>query len=110
MVGCTHMKVCVFSLMEKLNTEIMAYIEVNIDPCEYIDACSEREIQKLISELDDRGYLEQDEETEKFCDLNSLGSFDQNELIEDMCAINDNFYQLSPQDIETIKNIAKRFR
>lgn len=86
----------------------MPYIDVNIDPAEFVAECSKREIEELISELDDGGYLNNYAITG--CDLDSQGSFEQNEMIDDMVAINANYYQLSSEEIETIKTIAKRFR
>jgi|LauGreDrversion4_2_1035121.scaffolds.fasta_scaffold154268_1 hypothetical protein len=79
---------------------------VDVDVFEFIDECSKSEINDLIDDLIDRGYLTKNSK--------GIGKPPQYSLIEethrDYCDVLANSYhRMSKEEEETIANIAKKY-
>ena len=84
--------------MANFTTEGEDYMD--IEPFEYINECSSREIQELISELKRFGYLKKDVE-----DKNTVPNYQWYQMVE---KLKDNRHQLSVEEESIIMNIAKK--
>lgn len=63
--------------------------DIDIDPDDFISACSEREITELVKELRDQGYIK----PEDMMDSNGLGNF------------NDEVYQVSLSTLSRCRHL-----
>jgi transcription initiation factor IIE alpha subunit len=81
--------------------ELQSYIDV--DPSEFISACSKREIKKLIEILTDDGHIDYGRITSENQNL-----FDKN-WEEALYKLNGNRLRLTIEEEETILKISKKF-
>lgn len=77
--------------------------EIDVDVHEFLDSCSNREIVDLIKELKDRRYLDTIGADAENRSLSQI--FHEDALLK----LQNSFYQLSNEEIETIQNIAKKY-
>jgi len=82
------------------------YKEVDIDIEDFIDECSDREIEKLIEILVEEGKLPNTKT--KFNNVQKL-SINEILWLETISKIENNRLGMTIEEIETIENIAKRF-
>jgi len=83
--------------------EFESYID--IEPYEFIDNCSEREIQELIESLVDSGYISRTSISTPD-DKKSVLDLEWGEIMDKLI---ENRVMLSNEEEEIIRNISKRF-
>lgn len=84
--------------------EFSTYVEV--EPYEFINECSKSEINELIDELIDRGYLTSNSKGSGKPNQYSLGE----ETHRGYCdSLANSYHRMSKEDEETIMNIAKKY-
>ncbi len=83
--------------------EFESYID--IEPYEFIDNCSEREIQELIESLVDSGYISRTSISTPD-DKKSVLDLEWDEIMDKLI---ENRVMLSNEEEEIIRNISKRF-
>ena len=77
---------------------------VDIDPSDYVDACSDSEIEDLIECLIDYDYLKNT--TKKVDEQESVMEWEFNQIIE---KITSNYIRLTSEEEEMLRKIASRF-
>ena len=83
--------------------EFSTYID--IDPSEYVDECSKSEIKELIDELVIHGYINQ---SDSLIDKEKI-SLMELEFHERLDKLKSKYYNLSPEDEESLKNIFLKY-
>jgi hypothetical protein len=83
--------------------EFSTYID--IDPSEYVDECSKSEIKGLIDELVIHGYINQ---SDSLIDKEKISLMEQ-EFHEKLDKLKSKYYNLSPEDEETLKNLFLKY-
>ena len=83
--------------------EFSTYID--IDPSEYVDECSKSEIKELIDELVIHGYINQ---SDSLIDKEKISLMEQ-EFHEKLDKLKSKYYNLSPEDEESLKNIFLKY-
>jgi hypothetical protein len=76
-------------------------VDIKITPEEFVDHCSEKEIEKLIDELRSGGYLEEDE----ILSTHPIA----NEFYQNIDKIKRNRLVLTAEEDEILRKIASRF-
>jgi hypothetical protein len=76
--------------------------DLDISPSDFVDACSNREINQLIEILIEDGYISK----ESF--LNSEGTYDDTSYTEALVKLGDSRLRLTNEEEEIIKKIANR--
>jgi hypothetical protein len=83
--------------------EFSTYID--IEPSEYVDECSKSDIKELIEELVFHGYINK---SDSLIDKEKISLMEQ-EFHEKLDKLKSKYYNLSPEDEETLKNIFLRY-
>jgi hypothetical protein len=80
--------------------------ELDIDVDEFVDSCSNLEIKELILKLKKRGYLDSSNGIVTDTEDRNLGQIFYDQALS---KLQNSYYQLSNEDIETIAAIAKKY-
>jgi hypothetical protein len=80
-------------------------IDVNIEIDEFVDSCSDREIQLLINYLGEMGHLG----NHKVKDDSKMTA-NEIEFTEKMSLLSDRYYQMSSEDTELLETIYNKYR
>jgi hypothetical protein len=83
--------------------EFSTYID--IDPSEYVDECSKSDIKELIEELVFHGYINK---SDSLIDKEKISLMEQ-EFHEKLDNLKSKYYNLSPEDEETLKTLFLRY-
>jgi len=78
--------------------------DVDIDPSEFIESCSDKEIDKIIKYLAKNKYIS-DENFEE----SKMGIWE-SEFIEQLNIIKKNYYNLSKDNLNTIEEIYTKYK
>jgi hypothetical protein len=83
--------------------EFSTYID--IEPSEYVDECSQSDIKELIEELVFHGYINK---SDSLIDKEKNSLMEQ-EFRENLDNLKSKYYNLSPEDEETLKNLFLKY-
>ena len=83
--------------------EFSTYID--IEPSEYVDECSQSDIKELIEELVFHGYINK---SDSLIDKEKISLMEQ-EFHEKLDKLKSKYYNLSPEDEETLKNLFLKY-
>ena len=83
--------------------EFSTYID--IEPSEYVDECSQSDIKELIEELVFHGYINK---SDSLIDKEKISLMEQ-EFHEKLDKLKSIYYNLSPDDEETLKNLFLKY-
>jgi len=78
--------------------------EVDVDIDEFLTTCNKREIEELIDALEEDGYL-----TGYKRPSTVGGSLIEDEFQDIINKLKDSYLQMEVEDVETLKNIAKKY-
>lgn len=83
--------------------------DLDISPSDFVDACSNREINQLIEILIEDGYISKESllNSEESL-LNSEGTYDDTSYTEALVKLSDSRLRLTNEEEEIIKKIANR--
>ncbi len=83
--------------------EFSTYID--IEPSEYVDECSQSDIKELIEELVFHGYINK---SDSLIDKDKISLMEQ-EFHENIDKLKSKYYNLLPEDEETLKNLFLKY-
>lgn len=80
-------------------------VDVHIDIDEFVDSCSQREIQNLITYLSNVGHLGK-------LNFTDPSKMTQNEIefVDKLALLSVKFHQMSNDEIDTIENLFNKYR
>lgn len=81
-------------------------VDFDLDPDEYLSECSSSEIKEVIEWLQENNYLDSNL-TEQ---LEGNYSVLEQQFIESLKLLKENYFKLSPEDQETIERISQTFK
>ena len=78
---------------------------IDIEPSEYVDECSKSDIKELIEELVIHGYINK---SDSLIDKEKISLMEQ-EFHEKLDKLKSKYYNLLPEDEETLKNLFLKY-
>ena len=89
--------------MASIYTTVDVDVDIEID--EFVDSCSERELQMLVRYLQKEGYLDKS----NIRDESKMTSIEI-EFRDKMSLLSDKFYQMTIEDAEIIEKLYEKYR
>jgi hypothetical protein len=83
----------------------MPQFDLDVDVDDFVSACSKREINELIEELDFHGYI--NKETAMVSDKN-MGIME-SMFVEKMSKLSSCYYRLTPEEEKTLETLFKKY-
>lgn len=85
--------------------------EIDVDPGEFIDSCTKREIKELIEYLVEDGHLPKSVLNQMTPDKNDKPrtSMLEDEFIEKMVKLSEKYHMISKEDEENLETIIKKY-
>jgi hypothetical protein len=80
-------------------------VDVDIEIDEFVDSCSERELQMLVRYLQEVGYLDKSNIRDE-----SKMTSNEIEFRDKMSLLSDKFYQMTIEEAELIENLYNKYR
>jgi hypothetical protein len=80
-------------------------VDVDIEIDEFVDSCSERDLQMLIRYLQEAGYLDKSNIRDE-----SKMTSNEIEFRDKMSLLSDKFYQMTIEEAELIENLYNKYR
>jgi hypothetical protein len=80
-------------------------VDVDIEIDEFVDSCSERELQMLVRYLQEAGYLDKSNIRDE-----SKMTSNEIEFRDKMSLLSDKFYQMTIEEAELIENLYNKYR
>jgi len=80
-------------------------VDVDIEIDEFVDSCSERELQMLVRYLQEVGYLDKSNIRDE-----SKMTSNEIEFRDKMSLLSDKFYQMTIEDSEIIEKLYEKYR
>ena len=80
-------------------------IDVDIEIDEFVDSCSERDLQMLIRYLQEAGYLDKSNIRDE-----SKMTSNEIEFRDKMSLLSDKFYQMTIEEAELIENLYNKYQ
>jgi hypothetical protein len=80
-------------------------VDVDIEIDEFVDSCSERELQMLVRYLQEVGYLDKSNIRDE-----SKMTSNEIEFCDKMSLLSDKFYQMTIEDSEIIEKLYEKYR
>jgi hypothetical protein len=89
--------------MATIYTNVDVDVDIEID--EFVDSCSERELQMLVRYLQEAGYLDKSNIRDE-----SKMTSNEIEFRDKMSLLSDKFYQMTIEEAELIENLYNKYR
>ena len=89
--------------MATVYTTVDIDVEIEID--EFVDSCSEKDLQMLIRYLQEEGYLDKSNIRDE-----SKMTSNEIEFRDKMSLLSDKFYQMTIEEAELIENLYNKYR
>jgi hypothetical protein len=89
--------------MASIYTTVDVDVDIEID--EFVDSCSERELQMLVRYLQEVGYLDKSNIRDE-----SKMTSNEIEFRDKMSLLSDKFYQMTIEDSEIIEKLYEKYR
>ena len=89
--------------MASIYTTVDVDVDIEID--EFVDSCSERDLQMLIRYLQEAGYLDKSNIRDE-----SKMTSNEIEFRDKMSLLSDKFYQMTIEEAELIENLYNKYR
>jgi hypothetical protein len=80
-------------------------VDVDIEIDEFVDSCSEKDLQMLIRYLQEAGYLDKSNIRDE-----SKMTSNEIEFRDKMSLLSDKFYQMTIEEAELIENLYNKYR
>jgi hypothetical protein len=80
-------------------------VDVDIEIDEFVDSCSERELQMLVRYLQEVGYLDKSNIRDE-----SKMTSNEIEFRDKMSLLSDKFYQMTIEDAEILEKLYEKYR
>jgi len=80
-------------------------VDVDIEIDEFVDSCSERDLQMLIRYLQEEGYLDKSNIRDE-----SKMTSNEIEFRDKMSLLSDKFYQMTIEEAELIENLYNKYQ
>jgi hypothetical protein len=80
-------------------------VDVDIEIDEFVDSCSERELQMLVRYLQEVGYLDKSNIRDE-----SKMTSNEIEFRDKMSLLSDKFYQITIEDAEILEKLYEKYR
>jgi len=89
--------------MASIYTTVDVDVDIEID--EFVDSCSERELQMLVRYLQEVGYLDKSNIRDE-----SKMTSNEIEFRDKMSLLSDKFYQMTIEDVEILEKLYEKYR